>query len=155
VRTGDLLIAEFSDGTGIHPTDHIPDPYPASPHNLSDCPCESCEECDAIDAWTLDEHTRLADTAWRYICLAPSEDGEPCTIVLRNRPMAIIPADVVSHAKAAAAITPILPSACSEAHAAELEARQAIRDMWNYGFPRCPLTQYAEAAGRAADAFNS
>ncbi|MFJ8676832.1 hypothetical protein [Streptomyces sp. NPDC093589] len=39
----------------------------------------------------------------------------------------------------------------SVAHAAELEARQAIRDMWRHGSPRCPLTRYAEASGRLAD----
>ncbi|MDH6705435.1 hypothetical protein P3T27_002145 [Kitasatospora sp. MAA19] len=38
-----------------------------------------------------------------------------------------------------------------EAFAAEHEARQAIRDMWHHGFPRCPITRYAEAAGRLAD----
>ncbi|MFC4512155.1 hypothetical protein [Streptomyces ehimensis] len=43
------------------------------------------------------------------------------------------------------------PGAPSEAVAAELEARAAIRDMWMHGFPRCALTRYAEAAGRLAD----
>ncbi|MGW3232502.1 hypothetical protein [Kitasatospora sp. NPDC001095] len=38
-----------------------------------------------------------------------------------------------------------------EAFAAEHEARQAIRDMWKYGFPRCPLTRYAESVGKLAD----
>ncbi|MFF4408551.1 hypothetical protein ACFY1P_21695 [Streptomyces sp. NPDC001407] len=46
---------------------------------------------------------------------------------------------------------PRLPYASSEAVAAELEARAALRDMWQYGFPRCALTRYAEAAGRLAD----
>lgn len=39
----------------------------------------------------------------------------------------------------------------TEAEAADLEARQAIRDMWAYGSPRCPLTKYAEKAGDHAD----
>jgi predicted ester cyclase len=46
-----------------------------------------------------------------------------------------------------------LPSAVTEARAAELEARQAIRDMFAYGFSHCPITRYAEAAGRVADRF--
>ncbi|MFD7764132.1 hypothetical protein [Streptomyces microflavus] len=44
-----------------------------------------------------------------------------------------------------------LPDTVSEARAADLEAEQAIRDMWVYGSSRCPLTKYAEAAGRTAD----
>ncbi|MGC0418372.1 hypothetical protein [Embleya sp. AB8] len=43
------------------------------------------------------------------------------------------------------------PVDATEAVAAEYEARQAIRDMWEFGFPRCPLTRYAESAGRLAD----
>ncbi|MGW0562864.1 hypothetical protein ACWDZ4_20150 [Streptomyces sp. NPDC003016] len=39
----------------------------------------------------------------------------------------------------------------TEAEAADLEARQAIRDMWTYGSPRCTLTKYAEKAGDHAD----
>lgn len=39
----------------------------------------------------------------------------------------------------------------TEAEAAELEARQALREMWRHGFPRCPLTKYAEKAGNLAD----
>ncbi|MFJ7907469.1 hypothetical protein [Kitasatospora sp. NPDC096204] len=38
-----------------------------------------------------------------------------------------------------------------EAMAANYEARQAFIDMWNHGFPRCPLTKYTEAAFRLAD----
>ncbi|MGC4950978.1 hypothetical protein ACLQ2N_32905 [Streptomyces sp. DT224] len=38
-----------------------------------------------------------------------------------------------------------------EAEAAELEARQALRDMWRHGSPRCPLTRYATASGALAD----
>jgi hypothetical protein len=39
----------------------------------------------------------------------------------------------------------------TEAEAADLEARQAIRDMWRHGSPRCPLTKYADKAGNLAD----
>ncbi|MFC8640099.1 hypothetical protein ACFUC2_04985 [[Kitasatospora] papulosa] len=39
----------------------------------------------------------------------------------------------------------------TEAEAAELEAGQALRDMFRHGFPRCPLTRYAETAGDHAD----
>ncbi|MGW0757103.1 hypothetical protein ACWD1Y_11545 [Streptomyces sp. NPDC002814] len=42
-------------------------------------------------------------------------------------------------------------NAVTEEEAADLEARQAIRDMWRHGFPRCPLTKYAEKAGSLAD----
>ncbi|MFB8025936.1 MULTISPECIES: hypothetical protein [unclassified Streptomyces] len=50
-----------------------------------------------------------------------------------------------------AALLAGLPNEVSEARAAELEARQAFRDVWAYGFPHCPLTKYYDAAGRAAD----
>ncbi|MET9778622.1 hypothetical protein ABZ023_30960 [Streptomyces sp. NPDC006367] len=101
VRPGDLLVAEFTDGTGVRPTEHIPGPYPADPHSLPACPCEGCETCDETTAWTLGDDSRTADAGWRFVCLAPSQDGEPCTIVLRNRPMAVIPADVVARAQTA------------------------------------------------------
>ncbi|MFD9248316.1 hypothetical protein [Streptomyces bottropensis] len=41
--------------------------------------------------------------------------------------------------------------AVTEAEAADLEARQAIRDMWRHGSPRCLLTKYADKAGNLAD----
>ncbi|MFD0352954.1 hypothetical protein ACFVHW_04280 [Streptomyces sp. NPDC127110] len=44
-----------------------------------------------------------------------------------------------------------LPEEVSEERAAHLEARMAIKDMWVHGFPRCPLTKYADTAGRLAD----
>ncbi|MGW2658527.1 hypothetical protein ACWC1D_33370 [Streptomyces sp. NPDC001478] len=104
VGPGDLLLAEFTEtpgGTGPRATEHIPDPYQADPHPLTACPCQGCETCDKVTAWTLADDSRTADIGWRYVCLAPSQDGEPCTIVLRNRPMAVIPADVVTRAEAA------------------------------------------------------
>ncbi|MFI6686662.1 hypothetical protein [Streptomyces sp. NPDC050485] len=101
VQPGDLVVAMFSDGTGLHPTEHVPGPYPADPHTVSDCPCNGCEECDDLDSWTSAGHGRVADTGWRFACLAPAEDDEPCVIVLRNRPMAVIPAAVVAAAEAA------------------------------------------------------
>ncbi|MFD4904959.1 hypothetical protein [Kitasatospora purpeofusca] len=38
-----------------------------------------------------------------------------------------------------------------EAAAANYEYVAAFREMWEYGFPRCPLTRYTDAAGRLAD----
>ncbi|WP_162890180.1 hypothetical protein [Streptomyces olivoreticuli] len=54
--------------------------------------------------------------------------------------------------RAASQNFPALPS---KAVAAELEACAAIRDMWQYGFPRCALTRYADTAGRLADSLAS
>ncbi|MFZ3491769.1 hypothetical protein ACODT5_00760 [Streptomyces sp. 5.8] len=106
VRAGDLLVAEFSDGTGVRPTEHVPAPYPADPHAVRDCPCSGCEECEGLELWTLAGHGRVADVGVRFICLAPSDDDEPCTLVLRNRPVAVIRADVVARAEAAAETPP-------------------------------------------------
>ncbi|GGW94740.1 hypothetical protein [Streptomyces noursei] len=103
VKAGDLVLVEFSDESGVRRAGHIPTPYAAEPHALEDCPCDGCEECDDVDAWTLAEHSRVADVGWRFICLSPAEEDEPCALTVRNRPMAVIPADVVSAAKAAAA----------------------------------------------------
>ncbi|MFJ2187858.1 hypothetical protein ACIOJE_07800 [Kitasatospora sp. NPDC087861] len=41
-----------------------------------------------------------------------------------------------------------------EAAAANYEYVQAFREMWEYGFPRCPLTRYTETAFRVADELN-
>ncbi|MCX4685503.1 hypothetical protein OG401_14465 [Kitasatospora purpeofusca] len=38
-----------------------------------------------------------------------------------------------------------------EAVAAHYEAMQAFIEMWQHGFPRCPLTRYVDAAFRVAD----
>ncbi|MER5301384.1 hypothetical protein ABT039_18180 [Streptomyces lasiicapitis] len=102
VKAGDLVVAQFSDGTGVRPTMHVPVPSPADPHLPSACSCEGCEECDDMDAWTLAEHSRVADVDWRFVCLIPAEDGEACILVLRNRPVAVIPAEVVARAEEAA-----------------------------------------------------
>ncbi|MGA5134977.1 hypothetical protein ACPCTO_34860 [Streptomyces olivoreticuli] len=104
VKAGDLVLAVFPDENGTRRAEHVPTPYPADPYPLRDCPCEECEECDDVDAWTLGDHSRVADVGWRFVCLAPSErdeDGEPCAIELRNRPVAVIPADVVAAAEEA------------------------------------------------------
>ncbi|MEU8911732.1 hypothetical protein [Streptomyces nigrescens] len=103
VKAGDLVLAEFAEGTGgRRRVGHVPTPYPADPHTLRDCPCEGCEECEDVDAWTLAEHSRVADVSWRFVCLAPAEDDEPCAILLRNSPMAVIPAAVAVRAQQAA-----------------------------------------------------
>ncbi|MEW2493848.1 hypothetical protein AB0942_09910 [Streptomyces nodosus] len=125
VRPGDLLVAEFTDGTGQRPTQHIPGPYPADPHPLADCPCQGCETCEEITTWTLGDHGRTADTPWRFVCLAPSQDDEPCTIVLRNQPFAVIPADVLTRAQAAqprASTAGLVPVSAFDQAAADLSA---------------------------------
>ncbi|MCX4682061.1 hypothetical protein OG413_43555 [Streptomyces sp. NBC_01433] len=103
VRAGDLVVAKFSDGAGVRPTEHIPAPYLANPHAVGvDCPCGGCAECQDLETWTLAEPDRVAGVAMRFICLAPAENSEPCTIVLRNRPLAVISSDVVKRAQSAA-----------------------------------------------------
>ncbi|MFI1012594.1 hypothetical protein [Streptomyces sp. NPDC020965] len=96
VKAGDLVVAEFDDMSGARRSLHIPGPYRAAPSALRDCPCNGCAECDDMDSWTFAEPSRVADTAWRFVCLSPAEDGEPCAIVLAYRPVAVIPAAVVT-----------------------------------------------------------
>ncbi|MFP3991049.1 hypothetical protein U9R90_26985 [Streptomyces sp. E11-3] len=106
VKAGDLVIAELSDETGVRRTWHIPAPYFANPHALKDCPCKGCEACNEVDDWTLADHSRVVDVGWRFICLSPAEeydDYEPCVLVVRNRPIAVIPANVVAAAREAVA----------------------------------------------------
>ncbi|MGG2460619.1 hypothetical protein ACO0M4_12510 [Streptomyces sp. RGM 3693] len=103
VKPDDLVVAYLANGTGVRPAKHVPEPFPAAPHTFADCPCNGCDECDDMDAWTLADHARVADVGWRFVCLAPSEDDEPCVVVLRNQPVAVVPADVAARARAAAA----------------------------------------------------
>ncbi|MEU6346586.1 hypothetical protein ABZ883_37205 [Streptomyces sp. NPDC046977] len=145
VRAGDLLVAEFSDGTGVRPTEHVPAPYPAHPHAVRDCPCKGCEECEDLGTWTLAEPGRVADVALRFICLAPAEDDEPCTLVLRNRPVAVIRADVVARAEAAAEKAPESESVYSvtwhndfEASSPQEAARLAYEQLRSYATDAWP-----------------
>ncbi|MFD3514841.1 hypothetical protein [Streptomyces sp. NPDC058657] len=108
VRAGDLVVAEFPAEFGVRTVEHVPDPYVAAPVSTRECPCERCEECDALNAWIADDHRRIADLALRYVCLAPSEGDEPCALTLRHRPVAVIPAATVASAKAADERTPVL-----------------------------------------------
>ncbi|MCX4677669.1 hypothetical protein OG413_20570 [Streptomyces sp. NBC_01433] len=103
VKAGDLVVALFSDGTGVRPAVHVPEAFPADPHAFADCSCRGCQECDDMDSWTFVDDSRVADVGWRFVCLAPAEDDEPCVLVLRNRPIAVIPADIVARAEQAAA----------------------------------------------------
>ncbi|MEV0437696.1 hypothetical protein AB0I84_40890 [Streptomyces spectabilis] len=141
VKAGDLAVAQFSDGTGVRPTMHVPEPFPADPHAPSACPCEGCEECEDMDAWTLAEHSRVADVDWRFVCLAPAEDGEACVLVLRNRPVAVIPADVVARAKEV--VPPVrtfgvMWSADFEASSPEEAARLAYEQLQSYATDAWP-----------------
>ncbi|MFE0058745.1 hypothetical protein [Streptomyces sp. NPDC059003] len=142
VKSGDLVVAQFSDGTGVRPTEHVPEPFPADPHTVSACPCEGCEECDDMDAWTLQEHSRVADVDWRFLCLTPAEGREPCVIVLRNRPVAVIPADVVARAEEAAGTRVrtygVMWSADFEASSPEEAARLAYEQLKSYATDAWP-----------------
>ncbi|WP_424892330.1 hypothetical protein [Streptomyces sp. XH2] len=93
VRAGDLVVAEFSEDRGAgRVAAHIPAPYPADPHFLSACPCDGCEECEDFDASGFADPQTAIDRDARWLCLAPSVDGEPCAVAFRNAPLAVIPA---------------------------------------------------------------
>ncbi|MGC5042423.1 hypothetical protein ACLQ16_03800 [Streptomyces albidoflavus] len=141
VKAGDLVVAQFSDGTGVRPTEHVPEPFPADPHTVSTCPCEGCEECEDLDAWTLAEHSRVADVDWRFVCLAPAEDDEACVLVLRNRPVAVIPADVAARAEEAeppVRTYGVMWSADFEASSPQEAARQAYEQLKSYATDAWP-----------------
>ncbi|MFZ3557135.1 hypothetical protein [Streptomyces sp. BH055] len=101
VAAGDVVVAVFGAGAN-DASAHVPSPYVADPHSLAGCPCEECEECDDMDAWTMADPAREADLGWRFVCLAPSEDGEPCEIWPSARAVVVLCADVVERARAAA-----------------------------------------------------
>ncbi|MFD9190331.1 hypothetical protein ACFWCA_19135 [Streptomyces phaeochromogenes] len=86
VKPGDLVVAVFSRSN--QPGVPIPGPYPAVPHTLPGNPCTGCEECEDAE--------QLVDAVARLVCLHPSENGEPCVLELRNTPVAVIPAVVVT-----------------------------------------------------------
>ncbi|MGG2460184.1 hypothetical protein ACO0M4_10240 [Streptomyces sp. RGM 3693] len=148
VKAGDLVLAEFSDESGVRRAGHVPAPYAADPHALEDCPCEGCEECDDVDAWTLAEYSRVADVGWRFICLSPAEEDEPCALAVRSRPMAVIPAGVVSAAKEAAAKAVPPVRTFTVTWTADFEAdspQEAIRLAY------AQLKSYADAGARAPE----
>jgi hypothetical protein len=103
VEAGDLVVAEFPDDSGKRETLHLPVPFLAAPHRLRDCPCQGCGECSDMDDWLQADSSRLADLGWRYVCLAPSDDDEPCALTLRAQPVAVIRADRVAAARETAA----------------------------------------------------
>ncbi|MEU1313336.1 hypothetical protein ABZ419_31195 [Streptomyces cinnamoneus] len=159
VKAGDLVLAAFSGKSGTRHAEHVPTPYPADPHALRDCPCEGCEECDDVDTWTLGDHGRVADVGWRFVCLAPSERGEggegdePCAIELRNRPVAVIPADAVAAAEEAARppvrTYGVMWSADFEASSPQEAAQLAYEQLKSYatdGWP--PELEVMDESGR-------
>ncbi|MGA5412091.1 hypothetical protein ACPCSC_33160 [Streptomyces lavendulocolor] len=86
VRTGDVVVAYFTDGPGTHHAEHVLKAFAAHPRPFGACPAQ-CEERENIHA-----HGATAD---RYLCLDDADDREDCVIVLRNTPVAIIPATAV------------------------------------------------------------
>lgn len=154
VKAGDLVVAEFPDESGIRQVEHIPTPFPADPHTLRDCPCQGCEECDDVDDWTLANHGRIADLGWRFVCLAPSEDDEPCALTLRQRPIAVIPAAVVATAQASAEEPPeplytVVWSCDFEASSPQEAAQLAYEQLKSYatdGWP--PVLEVTNEDGR-------
>ncbi|MFD7556492.1 hypothetical protein ACFV9E_18380 [Streptomyces sp. NPDC059835] len=96
VRAGDLVIADFPEaGDTVRVCEHLTDPYPADPHTLSSCPCQGCEECDDFDESGFAAPHTTTDRNARYVCLAPSDDDEPCGVYFRNAPIAVIPAAAI------------------------------------------------------------
>ncbi|MFB7836178.1 hypothetical protein [Streptomyces sp. NPDC056056] len=83
VRTGDIVVASFTDGPGTRYAEHVPQAYTAHPRPFGTCQAQ-CEECENIHA-----HGAAAD---RYLCLDDADDREDCVIVYRNTPVAIISA---------------------------------------------------------------
>ncbi|MCZ1012012.1 hypothetical protein [Streptomyces lydicus] len=87
VRTGDVVAALFTEGPGIRHTEHIPEAFTAHPRPFGTCPAH-CEECSATHL--------LGGTTDRYTCLNTADDYTNCTVVFRNAPVAIIPADTAA-----------------------------------------------------------
>ncbi|MGW1275561.1 hypothetical protein ACWD4V_01200 [Streptomyces tsukubensis] len=126
VEAGDLVVADFPDNSGIREARHMPVVFLAAPHRLGDCPCEGCGECSDMDERLEVDGRRAADLDWRYVCLAPSEDGEPCALTLRARPVAVIRADRVAAARVAAARALPPTRDFSVTWRADFEARDAM-----------------------------
>ncbi|WP_143664390.1 hypothetical protein [Streptomyces sp. NRRL B-24572] len=101
VEAGDLVIAFTQEQFGARRADHCPQPFPAAPTSPPGCGGRACEECAKLEAWTLADHARVADLAWRYVCLSPAEAGEPCVIERTNMPVIVVRAERVQRAKAA------------------------------------------------------
>ncbi|MFF0481912.1 hypothetical protein [Streptomyces sp. NPDC004435] len=101
VEAGDLVVAFTDEQFGARRVDHCPQPFPAAPTSPPGCAGRACEECAKLEAWTLADHARVADLAWRYVCLSPAEAGEPCVIERANLPVIVVRAERVERAKAA------------------------------------------------------
>ncbi|MGA5098338.1 hypothetical protein ACPCAC_13385 [Streptomyces lavendulocolor] len=86
VRTGDVVLAHFTDGPGTRHAEHVPKAFAAHPRPFGACPAQ-CEERENIHA-----HGATAD---RYLFLDDADDREDCVIVYRNTPVAIIPVTAV------------------------------------------------------------
>ncbi|MFE8941164.1 hypothetical protein ACFYNX_27280 [Streptomyces sp. NPDC007872] len=83
VRPGDIVVAFFTDDSGLRHAEHAPEAFTAHPRPLDTCPTQ-CEKCENLHA-----HGATAD---RYLCLDDADDHRDCVIVYRNTPVAIIPA---------------------------------------------------------------
>ncbi|MEV6400793.1 hypothetical protein AB0M39_39470 [Streptomyces sp. NPDC051907] len=87
VRTGDVVVAFFTDGPGVRRTEHVLEAFTAHPRERGDCPAQ-CPECEDTGTY--------GDTADRYVCLDPADDYADCVVDFRNAPVAIVPADVAA-----------------------------------------------------------